>query len=216
MLNLNAPVKISRNYNIKRIAEVWLGFRKDFVYHNTKTNAKDISKYEEQVIQVLKSKTQAMNCQNFEWYLKNIAKGIATPSAAAQEYGLLRCGSGRCVHIGPDNRTDLGSCKPETLKLPLEDIIFELTNAKLIKQKNKCLAARSSAYVVLENCKPEDTKQHWELTEDNKLINVWSNYCAMHVTDPDKKSEKGRQIMMVQECENDKDGKFTDWEFLAP
>ena len=73
-----------------------------------------------------------------------------------------------------------------------------------------------TAYVMLEECRKDETKQKWELKPNGVLRNVWSNYCAMHVTDPDKKVPKNRQIMMVQECPGDAAGMFVEFEFILP
>ena len=217
MLNLYNPVKVSRSTNVRRIAEVWLDFRKDFVYKSTNTNKKDKTEYEDQKIQATKGRLQAKQCKTFAWYLQNIAKDIYTPSADAVQYGLLKGRAGRCARVGDGRRIDLGSCRPEMYQLHPTDMLFELTDSKLIRIKDKCMIAKTSAYVIVDNCNKTDTKHQWEYESvHGELTNVWSGYCAMHVTDPDKRVQKSRQILMVQECKLDKDGSFTKWDFISP
>ena len=212
-----SPVKVTRSSNIRRIGEVWLDSKKDFVYKSTHANLKDKSEYEDQKIQAAKAKIQGKQCKTFAWYLQDIAKGVYTPSPDATIYGLIKSRSGRCARVGNDQRIDLGSCKPGKYQLHPTDMLFELTDSKLIKIKDKCMVARESAYVIIDNCNKTDTKHQWEYsTVYGELTNVWSGYCAMHVTDPDKKVQKGRQILMVQECKLDKDGSFTKWDFISP
>jgi len=65
-------------------------------------------------------------------------------------------------------------------------------------------------------CRPGEDRQSWKYL-DEKLINVWSKYCAMHVTDPDKKTEGDRQIAMAQDCATDSSSGalFKHWEFVT-
>ena len=211
------PAKVTRSSNIRRIGEVWLGSNRDFVFKSTKTDAKDKSEYENQKIQAAVAKIQGKHCKSFSWYLQDIAKGVHTPSPDATTYGLIKSRSGRCARVGDDKRIDLGSCKPEKYELHPTDMLFELTESKLIKIKGKCMIAKESAYVIIDSCNQTDIKHQWEYSAVyGELTNVWSGYCAMHVTDPDKKVQKGRQILMVQECKLDKDGAFTKWDFISP
>ncbi len=217
VLNLYSPVKITRTSGIRRIAEVWLDPRKEFVYKSTNVNTKDKNQYEDQMIQTKKAAMQGKKCESLEWYLQNVAVGVYTPSSEAVVYGLLKSRSGRCARVGNDSRIDLGNCRPEKYQLHPTDMLFEFTDSKLLKIKDECLIARASAYVVTGNCNTTDTKHLWEYDQVNgKLTNTWSGYCAMHVTDPDKSVPKGRQILMVQECELDKDGSFVKWDFVSP
>ena len=65
-------------------------------------------------------------------------------------------------------------------------------------------------------CSAGNNKQEWRYVEE-QLINVWSTYCAMHVTDPDPETEGDRQIAMAQECgtDNSNASHFKQWEFIA-
>ncbi len=217
VLNLYNPVKVLRSTNIRRIAEVWLSSRKDFVYKSTSTSKQDKSNLEDQMIRIQQEKLRKKQCRSHEWYLQNVATGVYTPSEEALHYGLLKSRTGRCARVGNDDRIDLGDCKAEKYQLQTSDILFEFTDSKLLKNKGKCLAAKSSAYVVPINCNQTDNKQQWSYEAvHGQLTNIWSGYCAMHVTDPDKKVAKGRQILMVQDCELDKDGSFVKWDFISP
>ena len=206
-----------RNDNVRRISEVWLEDKKNLVYKSTNVQANsDSSSYQNQVITTLKHKIQQKQCKKIDWYLATVANNVYTPSFDAKMYGLLKVRSGGCAQIGPDQRVDLGDCKAQSYQLHPFDKIFELTDSGLLRNGDKCLVVQTNAYVLAQDCNSKDLKHQWEYTPDEKLRNIWSLYCAMHVTDPDKNARKGRQIFMVQECDSDKDGSFTNWEFLSP
>ena len=217
ILHLKDPVKILRQGNIPRISEVWLGEKKGLVYKSTgiKPN-KEPMDYQNQVIATLQSRKNNKNCKDFDWYLSTVANKIYTPSLDAQFYGLLKVKSGGCAKIAADKRVELTDCNAAQYQLHPFDRIFELTDAGLLRNGNKCLVVQTNAYVLAQECNPEDLKHKWQHTPEENLKNVWSGYCAMHVTDPDKSVSKGRQIFMVQECTSDKDGAFTNWEFVSP
>ena len=206
-----------RNDNLRRIAEVWFEDKKNLVYKSTNVKANQGStSYQSQVIATLQHKIQLKQCKKIDWYLATVANNVYTPSLDAKMYGLLKVRSGGCAHIAPDRRIALGDCSAQSYQLHPFDKIFELTDSGLLRNKNKCLVVQTNAYVLAQECDSHDTKHQWEYTADEKLRNIWSLYCAMHVTDPDKNATKGRQIFMVQECDSDKDGSFTNWEFLSP
>ncbi len=215
VLNLHDPVKIVNADTIRRISEVWLGDKKDLVYRNTGTQD-SMSESEEKSIHDRKTAIQNLKCKNFDWYLKTAAKDIYTPSKDAKYYGILKCKTGRCAHIGNDRRVDLGSCKAQAYNLHTTDMLFEYDTKGLLKTQGKCLEVQNSAYVKLVECKEGETKQQYEYHNGGKLKNRWSGYCTMHVTDPDKKVPKGRQIMMAQDCGLDTSGEFVSWEFIMP
>ena len=206
-----------RNDNIRRISEIWLDEKKNLVKKSTNVKAlQDSTSYQSQVIATLQFKIQQKQCKKFDWYLAVVANKIYTPSLDANLYGLLKVRSGGCAKISADKRIDLDECSAESYQLHPFDRIFELTDSGLLRNGDKCLVVQTNAYVLAQECNSNDTKQKWEYTTDEKLKNVWSQYCAMHVTDPDKTGPKRRQIFMVQECDSDKDGSFTSWEFLSP
>ena len=186
---------------------------------NKSTNVKplqDSTNYQSQLIATLQFKIQQKQCKKLDWYLATVANKVYNPSLDTRLYGLLKVRSGGCAKIAPDKRIDLGDCSVGSYQLHPFDRIFELTDSGLLRNGNKCLVVQTNAYVTAEECNNDDTKYKWEYTQDEKLKNIWSNYCAMHVTDPDKTVPRGRQIFMVQECNSDKDGSFTNWEFLSP
>lgn len=217
ILHLKQPAKIMRNDNIRRISEVWLDDKKTLVYKSTNVKVNDLAtSYQSQVIATLRNKIQQKGCKQFDWYMSTVANEIYTPPLDAQFYGLLKVRSAGCAKIASDKRIDLSACSAESYQLHAFDRIFVLTDSGLLKNKDKCLVVQNNAYVLAQECDSTDTKHQWEYTTDERLKNVWSGYCAMHVTDPDKTIPKGRQIFMVQECDSDKDGSFTNWEFISP
>jgi len=81
----------------------------------------------------------------------------------------------------------------------------------------------NNAYVLAKNCSKSETRQQWKHTSSEELFNVWSHYCATHVTDPDPSAPGDRQIAMAQDCgsavssDKDKDDslQFRSWQFIA-
>ena len=215
VLNLKDPVKVVLPENVRRIVQLWIPTKKDFLFKYTGVNA-DMTREERKSLARREDQLKQLECKHFDWYLQNVIPDIYTPSSDAIAYGLLRCRSGRCGRIGDDRRVDLGQCKPDQYKIHSSKMIFEQNKAGNIKTTGKCLTVHPSAYITLEDCKAGDNTQQWELKPNGVLRNLWSNYCAMHVTDPDKNVEKGRQIMMVQECRPDASGMFIEFEFILP
>ena len=126
-----------------------------------------------------------------------------------------------------DDRIAIGSCgsrENPTVGASIY-LVVELTTTKLLRTiDGRCLTAHVSAYVHPMACRPNDTQQHWAYNGRRQLVNVWSNYCAKHVTDPDPKSSAaGRQVVMAQDCAvdwylvavDDADAmKFSQWNFV--
>ena len=190
-----------------------MGKRKDIAYKNVEYFffQKD-NKYQQQIIETKRSALQSKHCKDFEWYLKSVAHNIYTPSGGTTTYGMLKVKSGGCSHVsGEDNRIELINCG----KLDVENI-FELTDNGQLKNKGKCMTVEDDAYVLAKDCIQGENRQLWDYDTQHRLKNVYSGYCAMHVTDPDKTVRERRQIFMVQDCSLDKEGVFIDWEFLVP
>jgi len=82
--------------------------------------------------------------------------------------------------------------------------------------------------VLLETCAMKlNDQQIWSYDQETgRLINVWSNFCAMHVTDPDNVvTQHWRQILMAQNCTVDLNSgrlhdistaQFMSWKFINP
>ena len=215
VLNLKDPVKVIMAENIRRIVELWMPEKRNFIFKHTNVQgAMDAT--EKTSLKARWQQLSALECQKFDWYQRTIIPDIYTPDMDAIAYGLLRCKSGRCARTGDDKRLDLGQCKPDQYKLHPIQMIFEQSKGGTIKTDGRCLTVLPSAYVVVEECRKGESKQQWEVKQNGVLRNLWSNYCAMHVTDPDKRVPKGRQIMMVQECPGDAAGMFVEFEFILP
>lgn len=80
-----------------------------------------------------------------------------------------------------------------------------------------CLTVQNNAYVLAKDCVKSETRQQWKYTAQDELYNVWSRYCATHVTDPDSNAPGDRQIAMAQDCSSSKDDslQFRAWQFIA-
>ena len=217
ILALNDPLKIVNAESVRRMSELWMSDRKDFIFKNTGIDQVQNQELTD-AVQRRKEKLDSLGlqCKSFDWYVSNVAKDIYTPSKDAQFYGLLKCKTGRCARVGQDARIDLGACNAETYNLHPHEMLFELDKHGFIRVDGKCLAVQSSAYVVVESCNHDESKHKWEHHPGGRLRNVWSSYCAMHVTDPDKNVPHGRQILMAQDCGLDASGSFISWEFIMP
>ena len=126
-----------------------------------------------------------------------------------------------------DSRIALGSCgsrENPNFGASLY-LVAELTTTNLLRTVDgRCLTAQVSAYIHPMACRTKDTQQQWTYNKRRQLVNVWSNYCAKHVTDPDPKSSAaGRQVMMAQNCTADLHSgkvhdsetvKFSQWNFV--
>ncbi|ESO01486.1 hypothetical protein HELRODRAFT_174433 [Helobdella robusta] len=108
--------------------------------------------------------------------------------------------------------------------------IFQLTTSSLlvtkINNKDMCLTTKENAYLTFELCRDDNINSNYDdyinkqkfiyNTKDHTLINVWSNYCVMQVTDPDQSTPGDRQIAMVQPCDSYQghDKGFMKWVFF--
>jgi len=93
-------------------------------------------------------------------------------------------------------------------------------NVALFVCSGLCLTVQNNAYVLAKPCVQSETRQKWKYTYRDELYNVWSHYCATHVTDPDVGAPADRQVAMAQDCSGD--GKASDdnlqfrtWQFIA-
>jgi len=136
--------------------------------------------------------------------------------------------TGLCTHVGDDLRVDVVDC---SLSVP-----FELTTSGLLTGRyDRCLTVQSNSYVFVEPCFHEKSslpvgshlnqRQEWRYLEDStQLVNPWSSFCAMHVTDPENHTKNWRQIVMAQNCSNEvlqssptfggTADRFTQWTFV--
>lgn len=82
----------------------------------------------------------------------------------------------------------------------------------------KCLTVQINAYILAKDCVDGETHQLWQHKKStDELVNVWSRYCATHVSDPDLSAPGDRQIAMAQECtvETADSEPFKQWQFIA-
>lgn len=219
LLNVFDPVKVSSTRNIHRIAELWFAERKSTVLRSSGLSEKSTSSAEiASVSERRKSIPLISQCKDIDWFLTHIATNMVAPSSDAIRFGILRVKTDRCSRLLPAfERIKLDDCKQEHFTQHRQEMLFELTKNGHVKVMGKCLTTKDNAYVLAEKCRPGDTKQQWKYV-DEQLVNVWCNFCAMHVTDPDSKMEGDRQIIMAQECNADTSngGLFKKWEFLLP
>ncbi|ELU05643.1 hypothetical protein CAPTEDRAFT_229009 [Capitella teleta] len=214
ILNLKDPVKIQSHKNLRLITEVWFASYKDIAYRTSNVDS-SVSSAEKVIIETMKKKLERSTCKTIDWYINDIVKDIASPSEKAKFFGLLRCKTGRCGKVGKDGRVELGQCSPDKYGAHSSDMLFEYDSDRKVKVNGKCLSTKSTAYIQAEECVDKDVHQMYDYTDKLYFKNVWSGYCWMHVTDPDKSTGGKRQIAMAQDCETDtSDGQFISFEFI--
>lgn len=220
LLNLFDPVKVSSQRNVRRIAEKWFGAQRSTVYRSFGMATKS---GDDQIFDLGSDRTEHTNrligqCKDIDWFLTHIATNMVAPSLEAVHFGILRVKTDRCSRLLPAfDRVKLDDCKQEHFVRYRSEMLFELTAGGYLKVMGKCLTTKDNAYILAEKCRPGDTKQQWRY-KNEELVNVWCNFCGMHVTDPDPRMEGDRQILMAQECNSDgsNGGLFKKWEFLMP
>ena len=220
VLNIREPVKVVNTKNIWYISELWLGSYKDNVYKQLKKEpSAGVTESDRKRLAARKSELSDLSCRDFSWYLQYVAVDAYIPANDVARHGILQITNGRCVRLSrKDMRVDLGSCSAEQERCPLRDMIVELTADGLLRSIDKCLAVQGSAYILGETCDKNNDHQQWTYDDKQRLVNKWSGYCILHVTDPDPKlSDVKRQIAMAQKCSADSTGdkrEFSSWKFL--
>ncbi|KAK2162412.1 hypothetical protein LSH36_99g04051 [Paralvinella palmiformis] len=215
VINLQDPVKVMSHANVRRITELWFSNRKSIVFRNTGIQN---TMTDSERASFLKRQQQLSNlhlkCNDINWFFQNIAGHLPTPSDKAVQFGMLKCKTGRCARVGDDKRIDLGKCSPEHYHITLTRLMFEYTDDGLITSAGQCLGVQQTAYILLEDCISGDSKQKWHY-KDGRFVNEWSQYCMMHVTDPDKKMGGKRQIAMAQDCSSASEEQFVSFDFIS-
>jgi len=210
ILELNTPVKVKTSRNVRHIAETWFGVRKDVVLRLHGLPPSSTMKALWNVIPNIEK------CHNIEWYMRNVKNETMSPSTEAVQYGVLKVHTGRCARVSKVHpRIDLEECEAD----PSKGEPFELTkDGYLHTSDGRCLTTTQNAYIIADTCKFNDTHQNWRYTAEFELVNIWSNYCAQHVSDPDKRGEKDHnQIVMAQQCQVQEKAHlhFKQWTFYS-
>jgi len=208
VLNLNTPVKIRSRQNFRFLVEQYFDVKIDSVLKLNKISSHTIS-----VIQTKKLALPNMKkCKKIDWYLRDIKNETSAPSVEVVQFGVLKVQSGRCALIANDSRVDLIQCDPDPNLPPIE----LTTTGQLRTTDGRCLTTTNEAYIQAEPCAKGNDHQQWQYTSKGELLNLWSMFCARHVTDPAKFKE-GRQIAMSQDCGigAKKDNRFKQWLFVV-
>lgn len=135
--------------------------------------------------------------------------------------GLLLLLTDACGRVQDDSRIDLTRCGPTSLD-SLRSVVFELkASGRLLTGSGQCLTVQRNSYVVANSCTTTlSGQQRWSYDErSGRLMNPWSGFCAMHVTDPDRDgTSRWRQILMAQNCTavQNSIAPFMRWTFTNP
>lgn len=210
ILNLDDQAKPYSQKNCQRIAGLWYGNLKEVALRLAGLPTAIPDKEEAHITTRLRYITSLKECRDISWYMQSVAKESLIPTPNAVKFGIMAVMSGRCARLANDSKIDLVDCN-EVQQSRRGNEIFELTTGGYIKLQDKCLTTENTAYIKLQNCRKDDRQQLWTY-KGMELRNVWSNYCATHVTDPG--GDRNHQIMMAQACEVPPDHKpFNQWQF---
>ena len=219
VLNLNDPIRVGSQGNVRRIAELWLGTMKEFVYRQTDVTQPP-STEETSSLQARRLSLGTLTCRDLDWYAQDVAADLLYKPTGQDvtQFGFLRVLNGLCATPGNDSRIDVGACSLGVSMVMRH--VFELHEDGRLMVSGRCLTVKPSAYVLVEDCiAGGDDHQHWKYHSHNKVfLNKWSSRCLTHVTDPEKTgtTPSKRQIAMAQDCnaDNSKDRVFVRWEFV--
>ena len=199
ILNLDDQAKPYSQKNCQRIAGLWYGNLKEVALRLAGLPTAIPDTEEAHITTRLRYVTSLKECRDISWYMQNIAKEALIPTPDAVKFGIMAVMSGRCARRAKnDSKVDLIDCN-EVHHSRGANEIFELTTGGHLKLRGKCLTTENTAYITLQNCQRDDRQQLWT-NKGMELRNVWSNFCATHVTDPGSPGHN-RQIMMAQSCD---------------
>ena len=206
--NFHNPVKISSGVNLRRIVGLW--FQNDSGISLPLSRNFQPSGRESQSISSRRRLFTSLNCNNAQWYFREILKKRIDLSTQAARFGNLKSKSGVCAEVAPDLKINMVPCD----SFAKDENLFQLTLDKHLLATGKCLTAKMFSYVTLEEC-TDDQNQMWEFNHEMELFNVGTGSCATHVTDPDQPSTF-RQLVMAQNCfqQEKENERFKQWTFI--
>lgn len=207
--NVFEPVRVTDEKSVRMIGDLWFEDQKNILLTSSGLQV-DKEESGKSTSMTRLRRFGPPTCQNISVYFQEVAR-VPVPSPEAVYFGQLQARTDRCAHsIHKDNRIDLTHCWPAG-RLDLSSMTFELTATGRLKTGNgRCLTVQRNSYILVDSCSVTvSEQQQWRLeaaagSGGGKLINPWSNFCAMHVTDPDNLSpDNQRQIVMAQNCTAD-------------
>lgn len=212
VLNLDDQLKPFSQRNCQRIAGLWFGNLKEVSLRLAGLPTAIPEADEAQVATRLKYITSLKQCRDIHWYLQNIVKENIIPAESAVKFGILYVMTGRCARLANDSKIDLIDCNDVRQSKSIDEM-FVLTIDGQLKIRDRCVTTENTAYIKLHECRSNDRQQLW-IYKGMELRNVWSNFCATHVTDPDQ-TVRNRQIVMAQSCETLSEHRdFLHWRFF--
>lgn len=127
--------------NLMRVADVWMDDFKKYFYSSTRIYENRRVNYtvdEYQSLQKRKELRQRLQCQNFEWYLSNVALEIPIPPHDAKMYGeITNYQSQACWQVTPDSFIIMTyACYEHKL---ITENIFILSHTGLLLYRNRCV-----------------------------------------------------------------------------
>lgn len=245
VVNVLDPVKTRSSFNVKLLVKKWFGgsgfsssiYRLTSKGKGSEGAEKDSDDSEERSWRkkLLEGATKPQHCHvPIKRYINKVAINLVKLKDDSIAYGLLKAGTNRCAHLirtesmvklkmdlcerliltDPRGRSDFN--EDSNSLIYEKETIFQLSRGGQLRVGARdCVTARENAYLSVSKCRDGDEKQKFKY-QDGLLVNVWSKFCVMQVTDPDKSLGKDRQIAMIQSCnsytQSDKD--FMTWIFV--
>lgn len=206
--NFDDPLKPFSQRNCQRTAGLWFSDLRDVSLRLAGLPTAIPDADEALIAARLRYIASLRQCRDVHWYWQTVARENFIPTQNTVKFGILSSVTGRCARLANDSKIDLVDCAEVRNRT-----VFELTNGGRLRAYNRCMTTENTAYIVLRDCRDNDTRQLWTY-KDKELRNVWSNFCATHVTDPDP-GVAGRQIAMAQGCAATSERRaFLQWQFL--
>lgn len=211
ILNLDDQGKPYSQKNCQRIAGLWYGNLREVALRLAGLPTAIPDAEEAHITTRLRYITSLKECRDISWYMESIAKESLVPTQNAVKFGTMAVMSGRCARLANDSKINLIDCNEVQQSRSINEI-FEFTTGGQLKIQDRCLTTENTAYIMAQKCRKDDRQQLWTY-KGMELRNVWSNFCATHVTDPGA-ARHNRQIIMAQSCEVPPDHKaFNQWQF---
>ncbi|ELU05642.1 hypothetical protein CAPTEDRAFT_184129 [Capitella teleta] len=201
VLSALRPIEIHDKESIQYIAEMWMSNYKFITFRQNELpdlTPKAITTKVNERKSFLKNTLK--KCQNFDWYLANIASDILVPSHGSIFFGKLKAATNLCLKIDSSTSKiiELELCRPHIYDTKF---LFEMTVNGQIKIAGQCLAVNNVMHLVLDNCDLQKNSNdvRWTLTVDGKLENQsHKGKCVTQVAERDDSNALHHYAMLTK------------------
>lgn len=190
--------------NIRRTVEVWLDNYKPYFYEKNPFSLKvDFGDVSER-LELRKN----LHCKSFQWYLDNVYPQFEAPPIQDFTYGQLRSlGNHLCLSSERSfakQPVNMKNCIPPEKPIKTQD--WAMHSSGTVRRKTLCLAFMNNQF-TLEQCKPEDVSQQFQLLPNGLLLHTTTKHCV---------ATSGNHLTLVQcDTQNNTDTSI-EWDFILP